>query len=140
MLVKIQKLHSDAIIPKAAHASDAGVDLHAIEDYELQPGERKLFKTGLAMEFPEGYVALIWPRSGLSYKRGIDVLAGVIDSGYRGDYGVILLNTGAVSLVVKKGERIAQLLFQKISLPKFEEVDSLEDSHRGDGGFGSTGK
>lgn len=140
MLVKIQRLHSDAIIPKPAHAADAGVDLHSLEDYELQPGERKLFKTGLAMEFPAGYVALIWPRSGLAYTRGIVVLAGVIDSGYRGDYGVILLNTGSIPLVVKKGERIAQLLFQKISLPIFEEVDSLEETDRGEGGFGSSGQ
>jgi dUTP pyrophosphatase len=140
MRVKVQKLHPDAIIPKPAHSSDAAVDLHAIEDYELQPGERKLFKTGLAMEFPEDYVALIWPRSGLAYKRGVDVLAGVIDAGYRGDYGVILLNTGAVPFIVKKGERIAQLIFQKKYLPDFEEVKSLEASERGAGGFGSSGK
>ena len=140
MQIKIQKLHPDAIIPKPAHASDAAVDLHTIEDYELQPNERKLFKTGLALQLPEDYVSLIWPRSGLANKRGIDVLAGVIDAGYRGDYGVILLNTGAVPLVVKKGERIAQLLIQKKYLPEFVEVDSLDESERGLGSFGSSGK
>lgn len=140
MNLKIQKLHPDAMIPKSAHDYDAGVDLHAIEDYELQPNERKLFKTGLAIELPVGYVALIWPRSGLSYKRGIDVLAGVIDAGYRGDCGVILLNTGSIPCVIKKGERIAQMLIQPIVLPTFEEVNSLDESVRGTGGFGSSGK
>jgi dUTP pyrophosphatase len=140
MNINIQTLHSDAIIPKAAHEHDAGVDLHAIEDYELQAGERKLFKTGLAIELPVGYVALIWPRSGLSYKRGIDVLAGVIDAGYRGDCGVILLNTGEIPCIIKKGERIAQLLIQPIVLPHFIEVEELNETIRGDGGFGSSGK
>ncbi|MCA9477798.1 MAG: dUTP diphosphatase [Nanoarchaeota archaeon] len=140
MNIKVKKLHPDAIIPQAAHDSDAGVDLHALEDYELQPGERKLFPTGLSMELPPGYVSLIWPRSGLANKRGIDVLAGVIDAGYRGDYGVILLNTGQIPCVIKKGERIAQLLIQNITLPQFEEVDSLSETDRGEGGFGSSGK
>lgn len=140
MNFKIKKLHSDAVIPKAAHQYDAGVDLHAIESYELNPGERKLFKTGLAIELPLNYVALVWPRSGLSYKKGIDVLAGVIDAGYRGDCGVILLNTGNEPCIISKHDRIAQLLIQKIILPVFEEVGVLKESIRGTGGFGSSGK
>lgn len=140
MKINISILHPDAIIPKTAHDHDAGVDLHSLEDYELAVGERKLFKTGLAIELPMGYVALIWPRSGLAYKRGIDVLAGVIDAGYRGDCGVILLNTGAIPCIIKKGERIAQMLIQKITLPEFIQVKELNETVRGEGGFGSSGK
>lgn len=140
MNIPIQKLHPDAIVPQTAHAHDAGFDLHSIEDYELQPNERKLFKTGIAMSIPQGYVGLIWPRSGLSFKRGVDILGGVIDAGYRGDIGVILLNTGAIPLVVKKGERIAQMLIQPIVLPSFVEVENLDETDRGAGGFGSSGK
>lgn len=140
MKLKIQKLHEGATLPKVAHATDAGVDLYACEDYDLAPGERRLFKTGIAMAIPQGYVGLIWPRSGLSYKKGSDILGGVIDSGYRGDIGIILLNTGSEIIDVKKGDRIAQMLFQEITLPEIQEVTSLEESDRGEGGFGSTGR
>lgn len=142
--MKITKVSSAAQVPSRANPTDAGQDLfYCGENTAIFPGERKLLTTGLKMQIPEGYVGLIWPRSGLAVKNGIDTLAGVIDSSYRGVVQVVLINHSDRAIEIEKGQRIAQILIQPISLESFEEVSSEEFdslvSTRGEGGFGSTG-
>ena len=141
MKVKFKKMHPDATIPQYSNPGDAGMDLTSIEDRVISPGEHILVKTGLRMELPPGYEAQIRPRSGLALKHGITVLntPGTIDSGYRGDIGIILMNHGEEAYTVNSGDRIAQMVIAKYEAPEIEEVESLEDSVRGEGGFGSTG-
>jgi len=147
--LSVKKLRGDAIIPTRAKEGDAGYDLYSVEDVVILPGESKLVSTQVAFEIPPGYVGLIWPRSSMSVKLGIDVLAGVIDSGYRGEVGVCLLNTNPYitdtqahdnAVQISKGERIAQILIQQLSGLELKEVDELSDSERGETGFGSSGK
>jgi dUTP pyrophosphatase len=135
----VKKLDPGAIIPTKANPTDAGYDLYALNGAILQKHTHQLVKTGVSLEIPEGYVGLIWPRSGLSYKHGLDVFAGVIDSGYRGDVGVILYNSQYNSYAIEAGDRIAQILFQKVEDFDIVEVEKLDDSQRGSGGFGSSG-
>lgn len=140
--VKIKMLDPDLPVPGYAHPSDAGADLHARESAVLQPGERALIRTGLAIALPHGYVGLVHPRSGLAAKHGITVVnaPGTVDAGYRGEIMVTLLNTdNANAFEVKRGDRIAQLVIQKVELAQFEQVETLDDTARGTGGFGSTG-
>ncbi|HJX78167.1 dUTP diphosphatase [Glutamicibacter sp.] len=140
--VKIKMLDPDLPVPGYAHPSDAGADLHARESAVLQPGERALIRTGLAIALPHGYVGLVHPRSGLASKHGITVVnaPGTVDAGYRGEIMVTLLNTDNTSAFeVKRGDRIAQLVIQKVELAQFEQVETLDDTARGTGGFGSTG-
>ena len=136
---KVKKVRDEAVLPTYAHSGDAGMDLYSCADCCLEQGQRMLIPTGLSIHVPKGFVGLIWPRSGLAYKKGVDILAGVMDEGFRGEMGVVLLNTGYDDLVIKKGERIAQLLIQPIEICEVEEVDDLEESSRGERGFGSTG-
>lgn len=140
MKLKVKILNPKAQIPKYAHSGDAGLDLFSCENFILQPGQRHLFKLGFATEFPEDYVGIIKDRSGLALKEGLTVLGGVIDSGYRGEWGVILLNTSDKPYEIKEGERIAQVIFHKIENVEIETTDELDDHARGEGGFGSTGK
>ncbi|HEY4476809.1 MAG TPA: dUTP diphosphatase [Candidatus Paceibacterota bacterium] len=140
MKIKIRKVHPAAVIPRYAHPGDAGLDLFTVESLELEPRERKSVPLGLALEIPEGYVGLIWDKSGLSHKYGIKGFGGVIDSNYRGEIHVGVINLSDKFFSFEKGHKIAQLLIQKIELVNFEEVDELTDSPRGVGGFGSTGK
>lgn len=140
MQLKVKLLHPDATLPKYAHDGDAGFDVYSIEDYTLQPGERHTFKLGFAAEFDPGYVCLVWDRSGLAAKQGVTNLAGVIDAGYRGEYGIVVLNTSAQPVEIKKGDRIAQMLIQPVQQVAIEAVDELSDTSRQSGGFGSTGK
>ncbi len=138
--IKVKKIHPDSIIPKYAHPGDAGMDLFSIEDnYTLKPLERKVFGTGLQFELPEGYVCLIWDKSGIASK-GIKTMGGVIEHTYRGEYKVILFNTTSENYEVKRGDKIAQLLIQPIETAKILEVNELNETPRGDGGFGSTGR
>lgn len=140
--VKIKMLDPDLPVPSYAHPSDAGADLHARESAVLQPGERALIRTGLAIALPHGYVGLVHPRSGLAAKHGITVVnaPGTVDAGYRGEIMVTLLNTDNTNAFeVKRGDRIAQLVIQKVELAQFEQVQTLDDTDRGTGGFGSTG-
>lgn len=118
---------------------DVGLDLHAAENIVLKPGERFAVSTGLKMEIPEGFAGLIWDRSGLAANNGISTIAGVIDPGYRGEIRVALINLGHEVVEIKEGMRIAQMLFQKVEKVDIEIVAELEESKRGDGGFGSTG-
>lgn len=138
--VSVKKLDPSAIMPTKANKTDAGYDLYALENVEIGANNQKLIKTGISMAIPKGYVGLIWPRSGLAHKYGIDVFAGVIDAGYRGDVGVILYNSRLNHYAINKGDRIAQILFQKVEGFDLVEVDNLDDTDRGSGGFGSTGK
>ena len=139
-VLNIKKLDEDAIIPTKANRSDAGYDLYAFHGTILQKHAHKLIKTGISMAIPEGYVGLIWPRSGMAYKHGIDVFAGVIDSSYRGEIGVVLYNSQYSNYSIEKGDRIAQILFQKVEDFDLHVVENLDDTSRGVGGFGSSGK
>lgn len=140
MKIKFKKLDPGVEIAGYMHEFDAGFDLRSIEDKTLSPQERYLFKTGLALEIPKGYVGLVWDRSGLALKHGLTCLAGVVDAGYRGEIGVVLLNTSNEEFKVEKGDRIAQILFQPILQVELEEVDRLNETERGEGGFGGSGR
>lgn len=141
MKLKIQKVNEDAIIPKYANFGDAGFDLHAVVNDILKPGERKLIGTGLRFEIPEGFEIQVRPRSGLALKKGISIVnsPGTVDSGYRGDVGIIMINHGQEDFPINKGDRIAQAVLNKVERAEIEEVNELSDSERGEGGFGSTG-
>jgi dUTP pyrophosphatase len=127
-------------LPAYASADAAGADLHSTEELTLGPGERAAVATGLHVEIPPGHVGLVWPRSGLAVRHGLDTLAGVIDSDYRGEVRVVLVNHGREPVQLSRGERIAQLLVQKVERAVFKRVDSLVETERGDGGFGSSGR
>lgn len=138
------RLDKSLSLPQRAQPGDAGLDLYAAIDITLEAGGgRALVPTGLAISIPEGYAGFVQPRSGLALKHGVTCLntPGLIDSGYRGELKVILVNTDpAQSYEVKKGERIAQLVIQEVAQTRLKEVDELPPSDRGEGGFGSTGK
>lgn len=136
---KVQKISPDAMVPAKDDPANAGIDIYTNESYTLQPGERHMFTTGISVEFPEGYVALFWDRSGLGSK-GIHRLAGVIDSGYRGEWKVVLLNTTREPYEIKKGDKIVQCVLQKFKPVEIKEVEELNDSTRGGKGFGSSGR
>jgi dUTP pyrophosphatase len=140
-IIKFLKIHEDAHIPKKAHKSDAGMDLYAIQEDELLPGEFKVIKIGLKMSLPFGYEAQVRPRSGLAAKKGISVLntPGTIDADYRGEVGVILINHSKEVFKIKKGDRIAQMIISKLDKFKIVETNDLTGTKRGSGGFGSTG-
>ena len=140
MKLKIKKLHSDAIVPKYAHHDDAGFDLFAIENVMVKKGQRAVIPTGIAMEIPEGHVGLIWDKSGLSIKFGIKTVGGVIDSTYRGEILIGVINFGENDYVFEKGHKVAQMIIQKKETVDFEEVKELSDTKRGEDRFGSTGK
>jgi dUTP pyrophosphatase len=141
--VLIKRLDPGVPLPSYAHPGDAGADLTAAEDIELGPGERALVPTGIAIALPDGYAAFVHPRSGLAAKHGVTLVnaPGTVDAGYRGEIKVTLLNTDrdrAVSF--RRGDRIAQLVIQRVERAVFHEVTTLPDSTRGDNGFGSTGQ
>lgn len=141
MKLKILKLNNAAIVPKYEHPDDAGLDLISIEELEIPSKESRLIHTGISIELPQGTEAQIRPRSGLALKHQITVLntPGTIDKGYRGEIGVILINHGKNSFKVTMGMKIAQMIVTPIIHVEVEEVDSLSDTSRGNGGFGSTG-
>jgi dUTP pyrophosphatase len=137
--IKFKRLSPDAKLPCYAHPGDAGMDLFSRETRTLEQGEPHLFTLGFAMEIPEGFVGIIKDKSGLA-TRGLTVLGGVIDHTYRGEYGVILLNTTEREVLVKPGDKIAQLLILPVATAQLEEAVSLSETRRGAGGFGSTGR
>jgi dUTP pyrophosphatase len=137
----IQRLREDAVVPDRAYAGDAGLDLSACERVELRPGERALVGTGLAVAIPEGYAGFVQPRSGLAARNGLTVVnsPGLVDSGYRGELRVVLLNTDATeSFLVEPGMRIAQLVVLPVPEVELVEVEELPASERGVRGFGSS--
>ena len=139
--IKIKLLSENAKIPQKSEPGAAGYDLYSTEDYILQPNERRLFKTDVSMRIPSGYYGQIAPRSGLALKNGIAVFGGIVDESYSGNIGVILKNFGVLPLEIKKHDRIAQLLFIRCNNQfEFTQVDTLPESQRGDGGFGSSGR
>jgi len=140
MKIKVKKLSPDAILPEYANPGDAGMDIFSNEDYVLKPNERHMFKTGIAVSIPQGYVSLIWDKSSLAGNYGIKTMAGVIDSGYRGEYFIVLLNTSEKDYKINKGDKIAQMLIQQVESAQIEEVSDMDDTIRGDGALGSTGK
>ena len=144
MDIKIKKLSENAIIPKNNGGKEAGYDLYSTEDGWLRPLERALFKTDIAMEIPEGYYGRIADRSGNAYKLGLHTLAGVIDCTYRGNIGVVLYNTNGGgeenSIKIKKGQAIAQMIFEKCHYVNFIEEIALTETERGDKGYGSSDK
>jgi dUTP pyrophosphatase len=137
-LVPIQ-LGPSAALPEYASAGAAGADLRASEAVVIEPGARAAVPTGLRLELPAGHVGLVWPRSGLALRHGIDTLAGVIDSDYRGELKVVLVNHGDEPFRIAPGDRIAQLLLQRTERARFSAADAVADTERGSGGFGSTG-
>lgn len=139
MELKIKKLSPDAILPTKAYFNDAGFDLYAIEDAQLETLTPVLISTGISMEIPQGFFGSIRDRSGLGSK-GIHVCGGVVDSSYRGNVKVVLVNSSIHNYYIHKGDRIAQIIIQPCLLPEIIEVDELTPSNRGEGGFGSTGK
>jgi dUTP pyrophosphatase len=142
--INVKRLTESAKIPTKANEADAGWDIYSDEDVIINANTQRLISTGISIEIPNGMVGLIWPRSGLAVKHGVDVFAGVVDSGYRGEVKVCLFNAGSVwttpRVEIAKGDRIAQILFQPVPSFHLQEVDSLDDTDRGEGGFGSSGK
>lgn len=143
MTIKIilEKLSPDAVMPQYAHPGDAGMDICSIEDVVIKPMERKLVGTGIKIAVPLGYECQVRPKSGLAVNFGITILntPGTIDSGYRGEIKVILINLGEKDYKVEKGKKIAQLVFAKVESADLQEADSLDVTARNKGGFGSTG-
>jgi len=140
--VLVQMLDADLPLPRYAHPGDAGADLCARTDITLEPHERALIPTGVAIALPAGFAAFVHPRSGLALRHGLGMVnaPGTIDAGYRGEISVLLINHDPrESVHIKRGDRIAQLVIQPVSTAMFHEVRVLPGSHRGDGGFGSTG-
>lgn len=138
--IHTKKLKDEAVLPSFAHLGDAGADLYAVADTVLPSQSRGLVPTGIAMEIPEGYVGLIWDKSGLAVKSGITTMAGVIDAGYRGEIGIAIFNTTTEPYTFRKGDKVAQILIQKTEHPLFIESDAPSETKRSDGAFGSTGK
>ena len=141
MTLKFKRIHPDAALPAYAHPSDAGMDLRSVADVTIPRFGRALVPTGLVALLPPGYEIQVRPRSGLALKKGVTVLnsPGTIDSGYRGEIGVILANFGEEAFEVKKGDKIAQLVIASVTQAAVEETDALDETDRGAGGFGSTG-
>nr|WP_246001557.1 dUTP diphosphatase [Allorhizocola rhizosphaerae] len=140
--VAVLQLDPDLPLPSYAHPGDAGADLYAAEDAVIPPGERRLVRTGVAIALPDGFVGLVHPRSGLAAKKGLTLLnaPGTVDSGYRGEILVNLINHDRVSAAkIVRGDRIAQLVVQRVERAHFHGVENLTDSARGTGGHGSTG-
>lgn len=138
MELKVKRIHPDAKLPLYHHKGDAGLDLFSVIDYVLEVKEVKPVPTGIKIAVPEGYVGLIWDKSGLSL-RGVHRLAGVVDSGYRGEVQVVLVNLGSEPFSIQKGMKIAQLLIQPVEEMKVVVSEDLDETSRGEKGFGSTG-
>ena len=139
MQIKFKKLNKDATTPNYAFEFDAGMDLFCSESISIAIGERVQVSTGVAFEIPNGFVGLIWDKSGLSHKSGLKTLGGVVDSQYRGEVKVGIINLGKEDFVFEKGQKVAQMLIQKVEQVDLIESENLSDTSRGDGGFGSTG-
>ncbi|HHC08005.1 MAG TPA: dUTP diphosphatase [Actinobacteria bacterium] len=141
MKIPLKRLDTSLPAPRPAHEDDAGLDLYAAEDANLEPGERAVVPTGIAVAIPPGHAGWVTPRSGLAAERGVTVLnaPGLIDPGYRGEVKVILVNLGTETVRIRRGDRIAQLVVTPVAAVEWVHVADLDDSDRGAGGFGSTG-
>ena len=141
MTLRFKRIHPDAVLPAYAHPSDAGMDIRSVADIVIPRGGRALVPTGLVAIIPPMHEIQVRPRSGLALKHGVTVLntPGTIDSGYRGEIGVILANFGDKDFSVVKGDKVAQLVFAPVVQPEVVETDTIDETDRGAGGFGSTG-
>ena len=139
MKIKIKKLKENVKLPKSHHPGDVGMDLYSLEEKTILPGERHYFYHGFALEFPEGYAAIIKDKSSIS-KAGLHTMGGVFDAGFRGEYNTLLINLSDEPYTVETGDKIAQLVIFPVAFAELEEVNELSESSRGLGGFGSTGK
>jgi dUTP pyrophosphatase len=139
MELKVKKVLMDAKLPQYGHTGDAGLDLYSSIDFVLEKGQVEAIPSGIKVAIPDGYVGLIWDRSGVSLK-GVHRLAGVIDSGYRGEVKVVMINLSDKPFAIDKGMKIAQMLVQPITMVRVVEAEDLDNTSRGEGGFGSTGK
>ena len=140
MEIKLKKLKSKIKLPFYAHPGDAGLDLYSQETFVLEPGKKHEFTLGFALEIPVGFVGLVWDKGGLGFKHGIHCLGGVCDAGYRGEYIVCLVNLSNKPYKIEKGDKIAQLLIQPVESVDIKVVRKLNNTSRGGGAFGSTGK
>lgn len=140
-MVKVKRLYPDAMLPTYSKKGDAGADLYSYEDVEIAPRQHNLVSTGICIAMPASWVGLVHPRSGMAAKLGVTVLnsPGTVDSGYRGEVKVNLINHSDRTVFIKKGDRIAQIVFQRFEQADFLIVDELDITDRGDGGYGSTG-
>jgi len=139
-ILRIKKISSNAITPKRGSEKAAGYDLFSAQDVSIPKQGKALISTDIQIKLPEGCYGRVAPRSGLAWKHHLDVGAGVIDEDYRGTVGVVMFNHGPHDYDVKKGDRIAQLICERIFYPELEEVEELDETKRGEGGFGSTDK
>jgi dUTP pyrophosphatase len=138
--LRVCRISKDIDLPQYTRSSDVAFDLRSAEEKILKPGEKQTIKTGIKLAIPDGHAGLIWDRSGIASKHGIHCLAGVIDSAYRGEIGVVLKNLGESDFLIEKNMRIAQMLIQPVATPKLVEVENLdEDTDRKANGFGSSG-
>lgn len=137
--IKILKIDESVPLPNYAKSGDAGLDLYSAEEIVLKPGQRYGVRTGIKMEIPDNFVGLIWDKSGIALNAGIKTMGGVVDSGYRGEVKVIIINLSDRNFVVKKHTKVAQMLIKKVERAEIEMVDHLTETDRGDGAFGSTG-
>jgi dUTP pyrophosphatase len=140
MELKIKRLKPEAKLPTYAHPGDVGMDMYSLEDYDLQPGERRVFFLGFALEFPEGYAAIVNDKGSLPTKAGIHTMGGVYDAGYRGEYNVNLINLGTEAYYIAKGDKLAQIVIYPVVIAELQEVEELSETNRGEGRFGSTGR
>jgi dUTP pyrophosphatase len=139
MILKVKKLSDEAILPTHGHPGDAGMDFYTIEDIVFPPGKQEKVYTGIALEIPEGHVGLIWDKSSISFNLGLKVMGGVIDSSYRGEIIMNLLNTSNEEVTLPKGHKVAQLIIQKFDHCEIQKVDEISETVRGAGREGSTG-
>jgi dUTP pyrophosphatase len=138
MELRVKRIYPEAKLPVYGHPGDAGLDLFSVVDRELGPGEVFAVPTGIQVAVPAGHVGLVWDKSGISLQ-GVHRLAGVVDSGYRGEVQVVMINLGAAPFAVRKGMKIAQMLVQPVAAMTVVESDTFDNTSRGEGGFGSTG-
>jgi dUTP pyrophosphatase len=139
MQIKVKKLHKDAKLPTHGHPGDAGMDFYAVEKIIFPPNKQMRVPTGVALEIPEGYVGLIWDKSGISFNQGLKIMGGVIDSSFRGELVMSLLNTKNEEVILEKGHKVAQMIIQKFEHCDILEVEELSSTIRGEGREGSTG-
>lgn len=139
MSLKVKKLHPDAKLPASGHPGDAGIDFYALEEVTFAPGAQERVRTGLALEIPEGYVGLVWDKSGISFNKGLKVVGGVIDAPFRGEFVASMVNLSQQTQVLEKGQKFTQMLIQKFATPEIIEATELSDTVRGEGREGSTG-
>jgi dUTP pyrophosphatase len=139
MKLKVKKLNPEAKLPSKGHPGDAGIDFFATETVVFPPQSQQNVKTGVALEIPEGFVGLIWDKSSVSFNKGLKVMGGVIDSGYRGEVIMSLYNTSSKEQIIEKGNKIAQMIIQNFEDCEIEEINEMSDTVRGEGREGSTG-